>query len=196
MNVTDVLGALPVRRGHFLLESGYHTDLWLTLDALFVDPARVVPLVAALADRLRGHPVSAVCGPLVGGALLAQALAQLLGVEFFYTCPKHTAGARGLFRTEYELPSGLKQRVRGHRVAVVDDVISAGSSVRATVAALSAVDASTTVAGALLILGDVGASHFARHDIPLEALERREFVMWKPSECPQCAEGRPLEDQQ
>jgi hypothetical protein len=35
----DVLASLPAQRGHFLLESGYHTDLWLTLDALSGAPA-------------------------------------------------------------------------------------------------------------------------------------------------------------
>ena len=71
----DVLDALPARRGHFALESGYHTDLWLTLDALFVDPVAIAPLVAALAGRLRAHAPTAVCGPLLGGAFLAQAIA-------------------------------------------------------------------------------------------------------------------------
>jgi len=44
--VTDIFDALPSRRGHFALESGYHTDLWITLDALFVDPASLAPHVA------------------------------------------------------------------------------------------------------------------------------------------------------
>jgi len=30
---------VPARRGHFLLESGYHTDLWFSLDGLFREPA-------------------------------------------------------------------------------------------------------------------------------------------------------------
>lgn len=88
MPTADILESLPARRGHFLLESGYHTDLWLTLDALFVDPRRVAPLVNALAERLRLHAMTAVCGPLVGGAFLAQALATALGIGFYYTEPR------------------------------------------------------------------------------------------------------------
>jgi orotate phosphoribosyltransferase len=190
----DILAALPARRGHFLLESGYHTDLWLTLDALFVDPRHVAPLVAALADRLRRHAVSAVSGPMLGGAFLAQALATHLGVEFYYTEPGPASAGAGLFTATYQLPGELRERARGHRVAVVDDVISAGSSVRGTVAALTAAGASTAVVGAFLVLGDSALTHFSECGVPVETLGRRDFMLWAPRDCPLCGTGAPLED--
>jgi orotate phosphoribosyltransferase len=190
----DILGALPARQGHFLLESGYHTDLWLTLDALFVDPLSVLPLVAALGDRLRPHGVSAVCGPLLGGAFLAHALAMRLGVGFFYTESRPVSARAGLFTAEYRLPSEQELRVQGQRVAVVDDVISAGSSVRATVLALTAAGASVVVVAAFLALGDAAIVHFTERGVPVETLQRREFAVWEPGDCPLCLEGRPLED--
>jgi orotate phosphoribosyltransferase len=190
----DILAALPARRGHFLLESGYHTDLWFTLDAVFVDPRKIAPLVAALADKLRPHGVSAVCGPLLGGAFLAQALASSLGAGFYYTEPGPASSDPGLFKAAYRLPSELGRRVRGERVAVVDDVISAGSSTRATIAALTAAGASTLVVGAFLFLGDTGVAHFANQGVPVENLGHRAFNLWKPADCPLCSAGPPLED--
>jgi orotate phosphoribosyltransferase len=190
----DLLAALPARRGHFLLESGYHADLWITVDGLFVDPARVAPLIEALAARLRCHAVTAVCGPLTGGAFLAQALAGDLGVDFYHTEPHAVTSSAGLFKAEYRLPSAVRQRVRGQRVVVVDDVISAGSSVRASVAALKAAGGSAVVIGAFLVLGDEAVTHFAHSGIPIEALEYRDFVFWQPSDCPLCRAGSPLED--
>jgi orotate phosphoribosyltransferase len=190
----DILSALPTRRGHFLLESGYHTDLWLTLDALFVNPLKIEPLVEALADRIRPYGVSAICGPLFGGAFLAQALATHLRVGFYYAESKPIASASGLFKAEYRLPTGLRGLVRGLRLAVVDDVISAGSSVRATVAALGDAGASTDVVAALVSLGDVAVSYFADRGVPMETLARHDFVLWKPDECPLCRTGSPLED--
>ena len=50
--------ALP-RRGHFDLGTGYHGDVWLDLDALFLRPALLRPHVRVLADRLREHEVDA-----------------------------------------------------------------------------------------------------------------------------------------
>ena len=190
----SLFGALPVRTGHFRLESGYHTDTWLELDALFVDPVRIAPAVTMLAGRLRRYACDAVCGPMVGGAFLAQALAAALRICFFYTQPVPEAAGSGLFAAEYRLPAGMYGQVAGSRVAVVDDVISAGSSVRATIAAVEAAQATTIVVGTLLTLGDVGASHLSQRGIPLEALARREFAMWAPDECPLCRSGAPLID--
>jgi orotate phosphoribosyltransferase len=188
-----VLDAVPSRRGHFLLESGYHTDLWLTLDALFVDPAKIGPAIAMLADKLRPHAPSAVCGPLLGGAFLAQALASALGAAFCYTEPTPDPPTPGLFKATYRLPPDLLRHVSGQRVAVVDDVISAGSAVRATIAALGAADATTVVVGALLILGEAAVTHFGRERVPVECVDRRAFNLWTPAECPLCMAGAPIE---
>ena len=194
MSRRDILPPLPSLQGHFLLESGYHTDQWLDLDALFVDPNEIAPLTAALAEKLRGHSISAVCGPLFGGAFLAQAVAGTLGGRFYYTQRVDAMAKPGLFKAEYRLPPELKRRVRGERVAVVDDVISAGSSVRATIAALDEADASTIVVGTFLVLGATGAQHLANVGLPLETLDRREFAFWSPHDCPLCRVGTALEE--
>jgi orotate phosphoribosyltransferase len=189
-----VSSALPSRRGHFLLESGYHTDQWLDLGAIFVAPETIAPLIAALADRLRAHDVSAVCGPMIGGAFLAQALATALGVSFYYTEPGEAKADLGLFAATYVLPPEQRSRVKGQSVAVVDDVISAGSSVRATAAALSEAGASVAVVAALLVLGDAAKTHFAGRRIPVEMLEERDLVLWEPRDCPLCRSGSALEE--
>ncbi len=190
----DVLDALPARRGHFLLESGYHTDLWLTLDGMFVDTPTLAPLVSTLADRLRPHAPTAVCGPLLGGAFVAQAVATALGAAFYFTEPVAAPADPGLFRARYRLPPALHDRAAGERMAVVDDVISAGSSVRATAEALVAAGASVVGVGALLVLGDAAEAHFAAQGIPVEAVGRAGFSLWAPDECPLCQAGTPLED--
>ncbi len=189
----ELLRSLPVRRGHFLLESGYHTDRWLSLDSLFVDPKAVVPWIGELAELIKPHGVSAICGPLVGGAFLAQSLARHSGLRFYYTERLQTSSAVGLFRAEYRLPVGLVEGAACERFAVVDDVISAGSSVRATVAALQSAGAKTVVVGSLLVLGSAAIDHFATLGVPLVALGDQPFNLWAPAECPQCAAGAALE---
>jgi orotate phosphoribosyltransferase len=194
MSESEILAALPARSGHFRLESGLHTDCWLTLDGLFVDGAAIAPLVAALADRLRRHRPTGVCGPLLGGAFLAQLVASRLGARFYYAERRRAAVTDELFRARYELPIDLARRVRGERIALIDDAISGGSSVRATATALAAAGASIVAVGALLVLGDAGVEHFTALGIPIEALDRRPLALWQPSECPLCRAGMPLED--
>jgi orotate phosphoribosyltransferase len=191
--MSDLLSSLPARDGHFLLESCYHTDVWLTLDVLFVDLAAIAPLVDALAGKLRPYEPTAICGSLLGGAFLAQALARAMGVRFYFSEPAAASSTGGLFTVEYRLPPELARRIRGERVAVVDDVISAGSSARATVSAVENAGGSIAVVASLMILGGDGVAHFAAERIPMETLDRRGFSLWKPADCPLCREGRPVE---
>jgi orotate phosphoribosyltransferase len=191
---SDFLALVSGRHGHFRMESGYHSDLWLDLNDLFTDSWRVAPFVEALAARLRPYDAAAVCGPLLGGAFLAQAVARALAAEFWYTTPVPRDATEGLYQAQYALPASLVRRARGRRVAMVDDVMSAGSSLRATYAELQRQGARPVVAGALLLLGGVGEEYFALHKVAVEAVSREAYTMWRPEECPMCAAGIPCVD--
>lgn len=162
----DVLKGLPARRGHFLLESGYHSDLWFNLDALFVAPYDLAPRIATLSELLRPYSISAICGPLLGGAFLAHAVAAHMGLRFYFTqqVPAKTEGT--LFAAEYQLPPELRRQVGDERIAIVDDVVSAGSSVRATAADLTAAGAQTVVVGTLLVLGNQAVDYSRLAEYP------------------------------
>ena len=182
------------RRGHFLLESGHHSNLWLDLDALFAQPPLIDPFVESLADALRPHEPEVVCGPLLGGAFVAQLVARSLSAEFCFTERRMPVQGQGLFRASYTLPAAFHGRLHGRRVAMVDDVMSAGSALRGTHAELLNHGAIPISAGALLVLGTTGASYFAERGIPVEAPARGDHELWLPGTCPRCAEGVPLED--
>jgi orotate phosphoribosyltransferase len=189
--LTDLLAA---RRGHFLLESGHHGDLWLELDALFVRPRRVAPFAADLARRLAPHGVEVVCGPLVGGALVAQLVAGELDAELCWTERTAPPAADALYTAEYRVPSALRDGLRGKRVAIVDDVINAGSATRATLADLHHCGAEPAAIAALLVLNDSAASLAAAEGIPLEHTAKLTSGLWEPADCPLCAASVPLED--
>jgi orotate phosphoribosyltransferase len=182
------------RRGHFQLESGYHSELWFDLDSLFAVPQLIDPLVGQLADLIRRYEVAAVCGPLLGGAFLAQLVAGKLDVEFCFTERVMPRDAQGLYPANYRLPPAFAPRLRGRRVAIVDDVMSAGSALRGTYSELQTHGAVPVVAGALVVLGDTGAAFFAEQKISVEAVIREDYSLWLPSQCPLCASGTVLED--
>ncbi len=190
----DLLSLTSPRCGHFRLESGHHANLWLDLEDLFVQPSLVRPFVTRLARALRPHQVSGVCGPLVGGAFLAQMLASSLKAEFFFTERVLPGEGDGLYQAQYHLPPAARGRVGDKRVAIVDDAISAGSAVRATYAELQGHGAEPVVIGALLALGSAASPYFAERGVPIEAVARVPFDLWVPAECPLCASGQALAD--
>ena len=197
MTGTDLSAFLALvsgRRGHFRLESGHHGGLWLDLDPLFAEPRRIAPFVAQLSEALRPYDVELVCGPLLGGAFLAQLVAHAIGAGFCFTERVMPARADELYQASYRLPAAMSSRVRGRRIAIVDDVMSAGSALRGTCLELQSHGGEPVAAGALLVLGDVGAGWFAERAVPVEAVARDEYRLWAPAECPLCASGEPLED--
>ncbi|MEO7156293.1 MAG: phosphoribosyltransferase family protein [Vicinamibacterales bacterium] len=188
--VLDLAGS---RRGHFVMESGYHSSLWFDLEVLFDDGSQVDPFVDRLAAQLSGFDLDVVCGPASGGAKLAERIAARLGCGFAFTEPGST-DARGLFTARYILPPQFADSLRGKRVALVDDVMSAGSSLRATMTEVEAAGGRTVVIGALHVLGGAGVDFFLQRGLSVEMVGRGDYEMWRPERCPLCAAGAPLDD--
>ncbi len=180
------------RKGHFLLESGHHGDSWLDLELLCLRPAAVRPLAAELSAAVRRHAVDVVCGPLIEGAFVASMVAEALDLPFTYAerLPAHARG--GLFPFRYRIPTALRPLLTGKRVAVVNDVVNAGSAVRGTLADLRAAGAIPIVLATLAVLGDPASRLAAQEQIALEALDRLPNDIWLPAECPLCARDVPL----
>lgn len=189
----ELIALLDGRRGHFLLESGHHGELWLDLDTLFLRPALVAPFVTRLGSGLAGRvDFDAVCGPLVGGTLVAQAVAIELDLELY---PAEPAGGRGgLYGARYRIPGVLRERVRDRTVAVLDDVVNAGSATRATVADLRACGARPVAVGALLVLGDAAGAYATAEGLVLESVAALPNRLWPPASCPLCEARVALED--
>ncbi len=188
----QVAQLLPQREGHFVFESGHHGQVWLDLERLLLHPERVQPLAEALADRLRGHRVEAVCGPLVEGAFVGLMVASSLRLPFTYSEPVRDDRAVGLFLVSYPIPRSLERELQGKRVAIVNDVINAGSAVRGTLASLKQCGAQPVAIGTLAVYGQAAGELAATHHLALETLALFPSRIWEPSACPLCAKGVPM----
>ena len=188
-----VLDLVSARRGHFLLESGHHGDLWLDLETLCLRPRAVQAFAAELAQPLSKSGVEAVCGPLVEGAFVGLMVALQLDVQFTYS-ERHASSAEdGLFPVAYRIPAPLRAGLRGKRVAIVNDVINAGSAVVGTFADLQSCGAVVAGISALLVLGDAASAFAISKGIPLRSIAALPNNLWSPKECPLCASGARLE---
>ncbi|MGH7178760.1 MAG: orotate phosphoribosyltransferase [Tepidisphaeraceae bacterium] len=182
-----ILKMLGARRGHFLLESGRHGELWLNLDGFLRHPGRLKPLASAIARRLKRCNPDAVCGPMIGGEILARIVAETMGIRCF-----HVERIVGRSAVRYRIRQTDRRTLRGLRVVVLDDVINAGSAAQATLRELKTCGALPIALSAILVLGPA-ASHLAKAwRIPLVALHRHPCRTWDAYNCPLCAEQVPL----
>jgi orotate phosphoribosyltransferase len=187
--VTTPVQLARARPGHFDLGTGYHGDVWLDTDALFLRPALLRPHVRWVSDRLLEYQVDAVCGPMEGGAFLAQAIADVLG-SAFVPAHRRTGPQPG---DGFRLPA-VPGGIGGWRVAIVDDAINAGTAVRACVQQVRDAGAVPVAVAALLSLGQALARIEAALSVPYFAVAEMPSQVWPAGQCPLCAGGAALTD--
>lgn len=182
--------AVGATRGHFRYESGHHGDLWLDLDTLFVNVQRMEGWVKALAQRAAVCRPDVICGPLTGGAFVAQLLAAETGAAFVFA--ERLTGVAGPVR--YHIPEPLRPILSGKRVLLVDDAVNAGSALLSTLADLRECEIELAGFASLLALGEAAAQIAEWHGVPFFTLASLERRIWTPAACPLCASGAPLVD--
>jgi orotate phosphoribosyltransferase len=187
-------GAL--REGHFLLKSGRHADRYVEKFQVLQFPAAVSELCSYIAARVRGpegeRVVDVVAGPTTGGVILAFEVARQLGV-------------RGIFAEEISTPDGLTRRefrrgfqIRpGERVLLVDDILTTGGSLAATVRPVESAGSELVLAHVLVdrsggsreLVSPESGRRYA-----LESLWTLDLPSYEPGPgCAGCAAGMALE---
>jgi len=169
--------------GHFVYTSGLHGSAYVNKDAIYPDTNRISELCAMLADLLRPYRPEVVCGPAVAGIIVSQWTGHHLGVPAVYADKDEP---RGLV-----LRRGYDRLVEGRRVAVVEDVLTTGGSLAATVEVVRGCGGDVVAAAALVNRGGVTATDVG---VPvLESLVSFDFAAVGASECELCAQGVPVD---
>jgi orotate phosphoribosyltransferase len=158
------------------------------LEALCHRPVALLPYVAALATQVEKFKPDVVCGALVEGAFVALLAACQLQIDFAYAL-RSGGDPKQLFSVSYHLPNALHTVVKGKRVVVANDVISAGSAVRGAIDDVQRRGGSVVAVASLVVLGDQFDEFCRTRQLPLISLFRHEFPMWLPDACPLCAAG-------
>jgi len=179
----DAAGA--VRRGHFKLKSGRHSDRYLEKFAVLQFPSLTVEIGRRLADALAAWNPTLVVGPTTGGALLALETARQLEERLSHT-------VRGVFAEPVE--RGERALRRGwplgpsDRVVLVDDILTTGASLLETVHAVRAAGGEP-LAAAVMVDRSTGPVDLG---CALTSLGRIEIGSWEADECGLCAAGVPV----
>jgi orotate phosphoribosyltransferase len=172
-------GAL--KRGHFLLASGRHSDEYWEKFEVLQWPRYTEPLCRRIADLYRDAGAAVVAGPTTGGVVLAYETARLLGLRAAYA-EDRPDGAGRVFRRG----RGIQP---GERVLVVDDILTTGGSVREVIAAVE--QTGGVVAGVCVLVDRSTAP--VDLGLPWQALTKVRVQSWQPGDCPLCASGAPLQ---
>lgn len=121
-------------------------------------------------------------------------VASELNVSFSYSERFVGRVQEGLFPAGYRVPRSLHRSVQQKRVAIVNDVINAGSAVRGTFSDLQDCGANVVAIGSLLVLGTAAPEFFSSKGVVFESIAELPNNLWTASTCPLCFSGIPLED--
>lgn len=164
---------------HVVYTSGRHGSAYVNKDAVYPHTDRVRELCAMMAELARPLRAEAVCGPAMGGIILAQWTGNALGLPAVYA-EKAPDGGMVLKR-------GYDRVVRDRRVLVVEDVLNTGGSIAETVRAVAAVGG--IVVGAVALCNRGGVTAEAVGAPVLHALLEVTLDSWPADECPLCRDG-------
>jgi len=175
------LGALleksgAILRGHFLLTSGRHSDVYFEKFRVLEQPH----VLSALCKEIAGHfsaskSIDVVSGPTTGGIIIAFEIARQLGLPALYVESEN--GVKKL-RRGAQVPPGA-------RVLVVDDVLTTGKSVFEVMEVIAA--AGGDVAGVAVLIDraetppDFGVPYFAAYKVEAKSFPPDDVPAWLQS---------------
>ncbi len=165
--------------GHFLLTSGLHSDKYVEKFRLLERPQLVSQVCAEIVRRFEGKQIDAVLSPAVGGIILAFETARQLGCRYMFA---ETENGQRVFRRGFAIQPGEK-------VLLVEDVVTTGGSVKATLNL--ALSSGAEIVGVAVLID--------RGEVPLQLPVRTEVLLrlplqtFQPESCPLCQKGIPIE---
>jgi orotate phosphoribosyltransferase len=164
--------------GHFRLTSGLHSPNYFQCAKVLQYPRHAETFCRLVADHFSSAGIAVVISPAIGGIVVGQEVARLLGCRAIFA--EREEGAMTL-RRGFEIRAGEK-------CLAVEDVVTTGGSVKEVIALARA--AGAQVMGAAFIVDR--SSGRAQFDVPFFAALRMEVVTYQPDACPLCSQGLPV----
>ncbi len=175
---------------HFVGTNGNHMDTYVNKDALYPHTGYASQLGEAMAEAMASWDVEVVVSPALGGIVLTQwsayHLSRILGREVLAVYAEKAEGPAGFAFTR-----GYDALVRGRRVAVVEDNLTTGGSVRKVVELVRATGGE--VVGVVAMLNRGGVDVTAVGNPPhFKAIVEANLRSWAAADCELCAAGVPV----
>ncbi|MBL8087843.1 MAG: orotate phosphoribosyltransferase [Chthonomonas sp.] len=187
MDLGELLEASgAILRGHFILTSGRHSDVYFEKFRVLEQPKVLSTLCAEIAQHFQHSKIDLVAGPTTGGIIIAFEVARQMGLPALYV---ESEGGKKTLRRGASIP-------RDARVLVVDDVLTTGTSVR-EVTSLGR-EHSAQIAGVGVLIDrsaeplDFGAPLFASYRVEAQTFAPDNIPAWLAKTPPQKPGTRPI----
>ncbi len=164
-----------LRRGHFLLSSGLHSEYYFEKFRILEDPAATKRLARVIVEQFRDKGIQWVIGPLTGGYEIAYEVARNL--KCFCGVAELKDGRRIVGR-EFD--------IEGKNILIADDVLTTGGSILTTIEAIR--EKKGNIVGVAVLIDRSSTQ------MPFQyfSVYHRSLVNYSPNECPLCKKGGEL----
>lgn len=163
-----------LKRGHFLLTSGRHSDQYMQCAQVLQYPEYTGEICKGLAEEFEDNNIDIVVGPATGGIIMAYELARQLGVPTMFS---ERENGNMVLRRGFAIPKGSK-------VLVAEDVITTGGSVKEVIELVKEAEAEV-VGVAVLVDRSNGKIDFGAK---LAAALSLEVLSYEADNCTICKE--------
>ena len=172
--------------GHYVYKSERHGEVYVAKDEALRDPSNVRLFGRLLAEMIVDQPFDAVLGPADPGIGLSQFTALAIQEATGVAVPALYASKEG---DGFKLKPDQQELVRGKRIALVDDVVTKGTTYGQVKKVIEDAGGTVTVFASLWNRGGLTAE---KAGVPTFSAVKRQFGDCAPDECQLCADGVPV----
>ena len=162
-----------ILKGHFLLTSGYHSDIYFEKFRLLENPKILVEMIKEIIEKNSIKNIDYVIGPAVGGIAVAYEFARQLQCKSAYIEKRETMG---LFRD-----TPIKKE---HKILLVDDVLTTGKSLNIMIDIVKKINNNITGIAVL-----IDRSNNASFGYNLFSNIKVNANIYSKENCPMCKQG-------
>jgi len=168
-----------IKRGHFLLTSGRHSDTYINKNLITTDAVLFnIVMLKLMCKTLEFKNFDIITGPATAGAVLAAALAIMKNKAFIYP-EKKIYNDDGDFNMKFY--RGYDRVMRGKNILLIEDIITTGGSVIKTIDSIE--ENKGNLIGVLAIWNRSG---WKPHHYKIKSLINDPVQSWTKDECPLC----------
>ncbi len=164
--------------GHFRLTSGKHSPQFLQCAQVLRFPRWARLMTGLMTRPFKDEGIRKVVGPALGGIILSYEGARWLDAEAIFT-EKGDGDMR--LRRGFQVEAG-------ERVLILEDAVSTGASVNATMEIFAR--ARADIVGVSVLVDRTGGE--VEFGVPFHAVSTMDIPAYAPSQCPLCRDGVPI----